>query len=539
MSLPRFSAFFLGLLGVLTVSGTALADRPWHQLDIEEFDRIKAAVPAAATLFDEAEASLRAGDLNAADQQLLQARGMYPNSFLLGRRHCQVLTELGRQADAEEACSAAQGQNTAMDSRAIVGATVAGTEPPRPRELVQAVRRATAARGLQRQPFSEAAFCDIAHHIGDEAMLNSCVQGLEAIAPHHFETARWRSVQRHTPAWALWLGWGLLGAAVAFTVGHGLRRSLRKPARSRAASIVAAAVFGLVASIGASAQAQQPVEEQMEFEHHWQLSRFPIDWANPESKIPTVEERNKDPLQFGYFLQDLNVEALKAERKGDWRNAVKLWRAAAKAVPDMAVGFSKACRAHQMLDETEQALEYCGKAVNLEGATLEDFLRYAELVANKPTALSAVDIQDMDALVTHLREKEQIAPAAVVECRLGIKLEDQARLERCTKVLAQHSPQDPRTLTFQWSYALMRKDYGQAKQLLAAMAKTDMNPQALAQARETTATQSALWRRPFTDWRYGLGLTSLVLLVGGLLVARFWRRRDTRVAPGPGTAPAT
>lgn len=521
----------------LTLSGGAQANPAWHTVDTFELDRVRAETPQAAVLFEQAEASLRAGDLRAAERALRETRGIQKNSFLLGRRQCQVLTELGRRDEALEACSVAAAMGTAMDARAIVGALMAGTAPPKPRELVEAVRQATSARRLQKQPFSEAALCDVAYHIGDDAMLNSCVRELESVAPGNFETQRWRAVRRQTPAWALWLGWSALGSVVLLTLGHAFWRWLRRPSKTRGSSVAAAAMFGLVTAFGPAADAADAAPEPApEHQAHWQLSRFPIDWDNPESKIPSIEERNKEPLQFGYFLQDLNVEALKAERKGDWRSAVKFWRADAKAVPDMAVGFSRACRAHQMLQEVDQAIEFCGKALNLEGSTVEDYLRYAELVTGKLTALSLVDIQDLDAMVKHLRETEQPTPAAVIECRTGLKLEDRARLERCTQVLAKTSPQDPHTLTFQWSYALLRKDYGEAKRLLGVMEKTNMNRQALAQARDATAQASAWWRRPLTDWRYAVATLAVLLLgAGGALLLR---RRIARLEPGAGRGPA-
>lgn len=528
------------LLGGLSLSGGALAAPAWHTVDTTELERVRSETPQAAALFEQAEASLRAGDLQAADRALREARGIQKNSFLLGRRHCQVLAELGKRDEALEACSVAAAMSTAMDSRAIVGALMASAAPPKPRELVEAVRQAIAARRLQKQPFSEAALCDIAYHIGDDAMLNSCVHELEAVAPGNFETERWRAVQRQAPAWALWLGWSALGSVVMLTLGHAFWRWLRRPSNAPGASVAAAAIFGVLTAFGGVAHAADPsAEPAPEHQEHWQLSRFKINWDNPESQIPTIEERNKEPLQFGYFLQDLNVEALKAERKGDWRSAVKFWRADAKAVPDMAVGFSKACRAYQLLQEVDKAVEFCAKALNLEGSTVEDYLRYAELMTGKSSALSLVDTEDLDAMVKHLRETEQPAAAAVIECRTGVKLEDRVRLERCTQVLGKTSAQDPRTLTFQWSYALLRKDYGEAKRLLGLMEKTNMNPQALAQARDATDQASAWWRRPLTDWRYAVvAIATLLLGAGGVVLLR---RRMSRLAPGagPGPAPAT
>jgi tetratricopeptide (TPR) repeat protein len=469
---------------------------------------------------------LRGGDLRAAERSLKDARVIEPNSFLLARRHCQVLTELGQQQEALDACRVALTKSTAMDQRAFVGALMASGAPARPRELVQAVREAVASRRLQNQPFSDAALCEVAHHIGDEAMLDLCVEGLQGLAPNNFETLRWQAVRRRSPAWALWLGWGALGAAVLATLANVLWRWLRRPAKTRGPAVAATALFLIAAGFAPGARAEDAAEPHGE---HWQLSRFPINHAEPEKQIPSIEERNKDPLQFGYFLQDLNNEAVKAERLGDWRAALRYWRADALAVPDMAIGFGKACRAYQMLGELEHAIEFCSRALNRDGATVEDYLRYAELVTSRPVALSQLEAQDLDAIIKHLREEEQPGPAAVVECREAVKLDDVARLQSCTAVLAKLSPADPHTLTFQWSLAMLRRDYRQAQGLLAAMEKTGMNRQALAQARATTALESAWWRRLLTDWRYALALlVSLAASVGGLFMLR---RRLSRFEP--------
>lgn len=522
------------------LSGSAFGAPNWHPVDKDEVQRLRVERPQAAELFERADEKLKVGDFRGADRLLAEARTVDPQSWLLGRRHCQVLTELGRQSEALEACQVAMVRSTAMDSRALVGALMATPTLASPRGLIQAVREAVAARRLQEQPFSDAALCDIAHHIGDDAMLNSCVERLQAVAPDHFETLRWQSVRRQSPAWALWLGWLGIALAVLLTGLHATWRWLRRPAKRTAA--VAAAMLALAAPTGvarAEDQAASPVPAaDANGAKKWQLSQFSINHADPESSvIPSIDQRNKAPLEFGYFLQDLNTEALKAERQGDYRTAVKYWRTAAKAVPEAAVGFGKACRAHQILGEREQALEYCSKALNREGATQEDYLRFGELATQKPLALTQLEIQDLDAVVTHLKAQPGVAgPTAVVECRLGVKLDDPVRLARCTKVLGTLSPNDPRTMTFLWSYAMLRKDYREAKRLVAAMEKTSMARPALAQVREATAKASAWWRLLFTDWRYGLGLLGAVGLVAGGLV--LLRRRVSRLDTSGGTGPA-
>jgi hypothetical protein len=89
-------------------------------------------------------------------------------------------------------------------------------------------------------------------------------------------------------------------------------------------------------------------------------------------------------------------------------------------------------------------------------------------------------------------------------------------------------------MTFAWSYALLRKDYGEAKRLVAAMEKAGMPPAALANVKGATDKASAWWRRPFTDARYAAAAFISLLAMGvGLALLR---RRLAR--PEPTSAPS-
>jgi hypothetical protein len=206
-------------------------------------------------------------------------------------------------------------------------------------------------------------------------------------------------------------------------------------------------------------------------------------------------------------------------------------------VPDEAVGFAHACRDYQILDEREKALEYCSRALNLSGVTTEDYARFGELTVQKPGPLTTLEIQDLDAAITHLRQQSNGAgPAAVLECGLGVKLDDQARLARCVPVLLKATPNDPHTLTFEWALAMKRRDYRQARGLLDTMAKSPMTPAALAELKTATDAASAWWRRPFTDLRWGFGLLCLIGVVVVLVIRKRAQLRSAQ--PVSGAAPA-
>ena len=78
-----------------------------HTLDDQELADAKKEQPAAADAYVKAEALLRTADLVGAEKQLARACELRPLSPLFARRHCQVLTELGKRDEAIKACTTA------------------------------------------------------------------------------------------------------------------------------------------------------------------------------------------------------------------------------------------------------------------------------------------------------------------------------------------------------------------------------------------------------------------------------------------------
>ena len=548
----RFGACAFALC-LSTLSKAGAEERPLrHTLDDRNLERTRAVSPQAVDDFSKAEELIRVGKLMEAEALLDQASAAVPKSPILARRHCEVLTELGERDRAVAKCRDMMpnaGWPTAMDYRAYAGALMSGTKPPTPDEVAVAVRSASAARQLVGQPFSDAAFCDVAHRLGDDLMFNKCLQNLEREAPSHYETVRWASVKKVHTAWPFWLGWAVLLLAGAATLAHAVLKRLRPQLLARAGGAAMLALALLASAKIAAAQAEAPPERvpagkpmpegAKDEDYKWQLSQIRINHDNPEGSLPSPEVRNLHPLEFGYFLQDLASEAAYAERRGDDRAALKYWRAIAKVVPDSAGGFSKACKAYYRLGEFDSARDYCSRTLNLPGVTVGDYALYGELMTSKPGKPTPLDVEDVSAVIKHLRATDGGALLAEqVECQLGIQIEDVKRLDRCTKALAKATPNDPQTLIFQWSYAMLRKDFGEAKRLVQALKKTSVKPEAIAKMAEATSKKSALWRRFGYDWRYQVALA--IALLGGavVLLRRRLASKAGRAVAAPPPLPA-
>lgn len=546
-------------MGALSVAAVGLvtatpAHAVRHQLDSRELERLEQVSHETAELFARGEALLSRGQLRPAEEAFAKVRTAVPDSALAARRHCQVLTELGEHEQAKGACEVARrNSHTVMEARAAVGAFMTGSKPPTVEELAGAIRLAQLAKRLPEQPFGDAAMCEIAHRIGDPGMLKKCVEDLQLVAPNHYETKRWSAALHATPSWPYWLGWASLAFATIGTAAHAMLRRGKGPARlvTAGSALVAVAVGTLASPAHAQGEPSAAPSPAVSIERipvdkapadrkdtHWQLSeKFVINPDDPLSSVPSEADKNSAPMQFGYYVQDLSSEAAYAERKGDNAKAAKLWATLAKAVPDVAVGYRRACRAYEAAGEPDKALVHCSSAINLPGAILDDYMSYSKLMLAKPK-LEPTDIAELDAVADHLRKAEgQPDSGNVAEritCQLGVLLADAKRLERCTEALNKSAKGEINTLLFGWNLAMLRGDYGKAKSLLQELKKTSFPPAALRKAEEATADASAWWRRPLQDWRYAAGLGALAIALLVIALSRRSRNKPT----GPATPPS-
>jgi tetratricopeptide (TPR) repeat protein len=301
------------------------------------------------------------------------------------------------------------------------------------------------------------------------------------------------------------------------------------PARRRRAP---ALLLGLSLAAGAPASAQETGETvQVEIDRLAQES-FALDDSDPEGSVPSMEQAMRRPLQMGYFVILLIERGNAALNRGDAAAAVKYYRALAKAVPERNQSFGLLCKAYEMQGDIQSALENCWIALGKEGVTVEDNLRFVEVMLKKPAELTATDIEDVEAVAAHLEQElgaDNGGPALAhrLRCGLGTRLEDVKRLEACTQRLRTLAPKDPATIAFSWALALKKRDFDAAKNVIAEAKAAGLPIHALRKMEQglIVARDGDSWlRRRLRDWPLVAGGAAL-LAVASFLVLSGRRRR--------------
>jgi predicted Zn-dependent protease len=200
-----------------------------------------------------------------------------------------------------------------------------------------------------------------------------------------------------------------------------------------------------------------------------QLSaKFKIHRDNPEADVPPDEVKNKNPLEFGYFVQDLLAQAEEARKQKDYGALVRYYRAVAKSVPEMAKGWSKLCEAYRLVNDPVRAARSCKNALERPGAELNDFVTYVGLMAQKQEPLESDERTSVLAVLDHLDKDSSASPVTVsqLRCQAGVKLHDVKMLETCTAALAKLAPDDAKTIVYQWDLAVRKGKNAEAARLL-------------------------------------------------------------------------
>jgi hypothetical protein len=335
-------------------------------------------------------------------------------------------------------------------------------------------------------------------------MYETCLQNLETLAPGHYETLRARELGSfaRTPGWVP-LAWLVLAVVAATALGHAFWRSLSRGRATKAAAVVLTLLL-VSQRAGAQGRSEAAVETEVPAKPEMRddtaqsmakpggLSKWKINDADPLKSVPTAEQRDSDPLNFGYHLMDLADKAQESIQKGDFAQASKYWEATVLAVPDQAVGYRKTCITAEQAHDMNRAYRYCRAALGREGVALEDYERFAAILIAKPTALEAEELSDLVEMSKHVRGVAGgRALAEKLECEHGLRTSDLGRLDTCVAKLVDGAPGDPRTIAYQWAAALGHQRFDEARRHIAAARKTSMKPEGIQAMERATAQQSA------------------------------------------------
>ncbi len=258
------------------------------------------------------------------------------------------------------------------------------------------------------------------------------------------------------------------------------------------------------------------------------LTRFPIDVEHPEKSIPGDRERNADPLQFGYWLQDVTQDAQKAAARGDHVAAARFYEALALAVPDRAIGLVKACEEDEAAGDLDKAIDACGGALLRDGLRVQDYARFVGLVLSRPGALREKDVAALHAVLDHMKSESVGRDAAAdLECQVGTRISDASMLQECTGLLAARAPDDARTLTYEWALAVMQHRYSDASSF-AARAKAAGVPAESADAMDRASRDAR--RHVWLTRGLSVAGVSAILALAALVGLKRVRRRHVVLA---------
>lgn len=261
-------------------------------------------------------------------------------------------------------------------------------------------------------------------------------------------------------------------------------------------------------------------------------SSFAIDPTDPVASVPSAQDAAKKPLEMGYFVMNLDARAQAATQAGQHSRAAKYYRAMAKAVPERATGFAKACGAHAAAQEWDLAREVCEVALSTEGVKLADYALYVEVMLKSVRAWSKTEVEDVDAvLATMLQHTGDDAHAyrlvADAVCQVAVRLEEEARLVRCNEMMVRIGPDAPKTLAYASALAIKKRDWRQAERLIERARHAGVDAKAIAawQAQLSALRPKQSEASSFRGSVWLGGLAALVVLAAALLIVRSRMRR--------------
>lgn len=259
-----------------------------------------------------------------------------------------------------------------------------------------------------------------------------------------------------------------------------------------------------------------------------QLStKFVIDDHNPEASVPSARERDANPMEYGYLLQDLLDRAERARKEGDHQAVARYYRAVVKAVPERAKGWSKLCEVYETLGDRERAVRACKFALARPGVELGDYVRYVHLLVDQPGELTLADRTDADQVLDHLAKQPSLALVGnQLRCDVGVKTKNVPMLEACTAALAKLAPNDPRTVVFMWSLAVQKGHRKEAEALLERTRKLGVVMEDNIERMDTLTASIGGKVRPTWPMLLFVGTVLMLGALGTLIIRAIARRRS-------------
>lgn len=447
----------------------------------------------------------------------------------LARKACRaaLAAEESGQATTSSRASCHQAMSRggqAEDMRNEVASMMSPAAHPSFDDLVVSSMIADAAvRKASNQAWGYLARCDIARKLGSADVMESCLADLRRVAPDSPQLSQALRYPAERVHWWASVLRALVVLALLGTLAHASwRRWRRRAARSLPSPAPSPLVNALLLTLG-TWLALGGVAKAMPTAPRDHLSAFEIDDEDPESSVPEVDEQNNRPLQFGYFIQDLEAKAEHAGKAGDHAAEARYYRALTRATPQVAYGPRKLCDALDATGDIPNAVIACRTAITRNGSTATDYLHFVRLVLRAPRPLPADERKELDNVLSHLSKEAQLgALPTMLRCEVDLRFSDMPALASCTKELDKAAPNDPQTVSFKWALALNNHDRSAAKALIDQARGIGMNSNGIAKMEEATRAMTMRW------------LGRMVVMVGGaaacvlLLVFAFRRNAGER-----------
>jgi hypothetical protein len=417
---------------------------------------------------------------------------------------------------------------TPEDMRNEVASLMSPAQHPSLDDLVLGASIADAAIVKAKdQPWGYLARCDVARRLGSADTLETCLQDLRRFAPDHEATRRALAFASEQSSRGIWLLrafvlLGLLGTLVHALVQLWYRRRAQEPSKL----VVGVVLLGTTAllSVFAPRIANAAELPTLKRDH---LSSFPIDDEDPESSVPPVEEQNKKPLEFGYFMQDLLAKAEKAGQAGDHAAEARYYSALTKVTPNSAYAPSKLCSAFEAAGNIPKAVAACRTAVTRNGATADDFVHFVNVVLSSHDKLPPLEQQELTMVLDHLAGETKLSTVpAMLRCEVALRFDNTAALEACTNELTKSAPKDPKTVSFQWALALRKHDRSAALKMIDRARGIGMSAEGIAKMEAVTRQMTLRWLTWIALFATGAILVGAIIRFG---FARFNNRRQAAV----------